>query len=671
MMRRIWHTLTHMGITEELSPREARRVSYVNGMCIIMAIYVNTRVLFSLSDPSYALTLFCVNLIIVTVLTLNYFRLYNAAKHFSIIGVLFPTIYFVHFQLGGFNEGTPMILFITVPWPFIFFDVKQRGHLLAALGTVLGSFVLLIILSYVHPVPVRANLNMNIVRITVTALTALMLVLATWHFYSSNVAAEAKLLQEKEKADAANRAKSIFLANMSHELRTPLNVILGFTQLMRREPGTTSVQQEHLEVISRSGDHLLQLIDDVLTMSRIEAGRIELDVRPFDLYVTLDNIDSMLRLPAEAKNLSLRMYRDAIVPRYVKTDEVRLRQVLVNILGNAIKFTHNGSVILRVSYESPKEDGPSIPVLRFEVEDTGIGIAATETDRIFDPFVQTERGRSSQAGTGLGLPISRQFVRLMGGDISVTSEVGKGSTFSFHVEIEPAIAEDLLAVDRFHEVIGLALGQPKYRILIVEDNPQNRALLVEMLQPLGFRIREAVNGQEGIEICEEWDPNLIFMDMHMPVMDGFEATRRIKRDPKGKKTKIVAVTASVFEHEQELVMEAGCDDFIRKPIRSEEIFQTLVKHLGVKFRYAESAGEVNEDTQKLDEEDVRKHLRSLPPEWVSRLHEAAVAGDIEVAADLVEEIRERDGVLSDTLRGLVKQYRLGKVAAITEKMERQ
>ena len=354
------------------------------------------------------------------------------------------------------------------------------------------------------------------------------------------------------------------------------------------------------------------------------------------------------------------------MPRYVKTDAAKLRQVLVNLLGNAIKFTRKGGVILRVGCQPHPAQGESKPVLLFEVEDSGSGIAAGKLDHIFDPFVQAGNGQNPREGTGLGLPISRRYVQLMGGDINVTSEIDKGSIFSFQIEIEPATEEDLLRADRFREVVGLEPDQPEYRVLIVEDNPQNRTLLVKLMQPLGFRIREASNGQQGIDISEEWDPDLIFMDMRMPVMDGFEATRRIKNGSKGRRIKIVAVTASVFEHEKELVMNAGCDDFIRKPIRSEEIFETLARHLGVKFSYAEKPGQVTEQIEALDAEDIREHLQALPPEWTHRLNQAAVSGDIEKTAALAEEIRTKDRELSDALRGLLKQYSFDKIVVYTE-----
>ena len=274
-----------------------------------------------------------------------------------------------------------------------------------------------------------------------------------------------ELAQAKEAAEVANRAKSTFLANMSHELRTPLNAVLGFAQLMGGDPDTTSAQRGNLDVIARSGEHLLGLINDVLTMSRIEAGQVKLDAAPFDLYGTLDGIDSMVRLQADAKNLSLQIKRDANVPQYVKTDRGKLSQVLVNLLGNAIKFTQSGRVVLTVGYEAPPENGRPNGLLRFEVEDTGPGIAASEMEYVFSPFVQTESGRNSREGTGLGLPISRRHVQLMGGEIGVTSEVGKGSVFFFHVGIEPAAREDLSSADRFQYPIGLAPGNPSTAFL--------------------------------------------------------------------------------------------------------------------------------------------------------------------------------------------------------------
>ena len=377
--------------------------------------------------------------------------------------------------------------------------------------------------------------------------------------------AEVNLQQAKEAAETANRAKSRFLANMSHELRTPLNAILGFTQVISRDPSLNPHHQESLGIINRSGEHLLALINDVLEMAKIEAGQITLNSRAFDLHRLLSNLQEMLRCRAEAKGLKLIFEDSPEVPQYVRTDEGKLRQVLINLLGNAIKFTQQGQVTLRLMTENQQSvvsnqqsvvgigsrgDGemgnasqPStlcplsatlsspFHILVFEIEDTGAGIELDQDEALFDAFVQTETGRQSQEGTGLGLAISRQFVRLMGGDIRVSSVLGRGTIFRFDIRVEPVQQTTDLATTPVHrKVIGLAPNQPVYRILVVEDNRLNRLALVKLLKSCGFQVQEASNGHDAIALWRSWRPDLIWMDIRMPRMDGCEATERIKAE---------------------------------------------------------------------------------------------------------------------------------------------
>ena len=356
---------------------------------------------------------------------------------------------------------------------------------------------------------------------------------------------------------------------MSHELRTPLNAILGFTQVISRDPSLNPHHQESLGIINRSGEHLLALINDVLEMAKIEAGQITLNSRAFDLHRLLSNLQEMLRCRAEAKGLKLIFEDSPEVPQYVRTDEGKLRQVLINLLGNAIKFTQQGKVTLRLMTESQQSavsnqqssvglgcrgDGemgnasqPStlcpLPstlsspfhILVFEIEDTGSGIELDQDEALFDAFVQTETGRQSQEGTGLGLAISRQFVRLMGGDIRVSSVLGRGTTFRFAIRVEPVQKTTDLATTPVHrKVIGLAPNQPTYRILVVEDNRLNCLALIKLLKSCGFQVQEASNGHDAIALWRSWRPDLIWMDIRMPGMDGCEATRRIKAGAGGR-----------------------------------------------------------------------------------------------------------------------------------------
>ncbi|MBD2306740.1 response regulator [Chroococcidiopsis sp. FACHB-1243] len=483
-----------------------------------------------------------------------------------------------------------------------------------------------------------------------------------------------KLEQKAQEAEAANLAKSEFLANMSHELRTPLNAILGFSQLMSRDRSLNAAQLENLDTINRSGEHLLTLINDVLSMAKIEAGRTILNENSFNLYELLDSLEEMLQLKAEAKGLQLIFERTPEVPQCVRADESKLRQVLINLLGNAIKFTQAGGAILRVRTKQDKQETSHVPltptcILHFEVEDTGPGIAASELERLFKPFVQTEAGRKSHEGTGLGLTISQQFVRLMGGEIAVSTTLGHGTIFSFEIPVSPAAVVEVQPRQHYRRVMGLAPDQPKYRILVVEDKWENRQLLVKMLESVGFEVREAENGEEGVAIWESWQPQLIWMDMRMPVMDGYEATRQIKAHLKGHATIIIALTASAFDEERAVVLSAGCNDFVRKPLREEVIWEKMMQYLGVRYIYEESTQQVAIAPQQEEKEPYTltvQSLRVMPPEWVAQLHQAALRTDEKLIFDLLEQIPQDYAPMATALADLVNNFRIDKIIDLTQ-----
>lgn len=474
----------------------------------------------------------------------------------------------------------------------------------------------------------------------------------------ANLRASGRLLIEKEAAERANKAKSLFLANMSHELRTPLNAILGFTQLMDRGRNLDDEQRRNLKTIERSGTHLLSLINDILDMSKIEAGRAELNPAPFDLHEMLQSLEGMFTVKAKEKGLTLIFDAAPDVPQYVIADEGKLRQVIVNLVGNALKFTEKGGATLRTRAR-PEAGGGSR--LLFEVEDTGVGIAPDEIESLFQPFVQTRSGTASQEGTGLGLPISRTYVTLMGGSLQARSQPGKGSVFSFDVRVDAADQSQVTAPKPTRRVIGLAPGQPMYRILIAEDRDSNRELLMKILEPLALEVRGVKNGAECVAMFESWQPHLIWMDMRMPVMDGYEATRRIKGSAKGQATVIIALTASAFEADRRLILSEGCDDFVRKPFVEDEIFQKLEAHLGLKFIAEEEGGQ---GAPAAERPLTPEEIAILPEDWKMELRKATVEADLQRLRALVEEIRTDHPETALALQALVDSFRYERILEV-------
>ncbi len=387
-----------------------------------------------------------------------------------------------------------------------------------------------------------------------------------------------ELEEMHEQAVAATQAKTDFLARMSHELRTPLNAVIGFAQLLKRGDGTPEDDAQKLDIILRSGNHLLQLINDILDISKIEAGQMTLEEEAFDAQELARTTAALLQPRAAEKQLEFEVAVADGTPTWVRGDRRKLKQVLINLINNALKFTARGGVYVRVS-GGPEGDGIR---LRFEVRDTGPGIAAQELETLFAPFTQTEAGKQAKTGSGLGLAISSEFVRLMGGELAVESELGVGTRFMFDAQLKPGGV--IAANKKTRGIVRLRPGHPERRVLIADDQPVNRLLLKLLLEPLGFAVREAVDGVEAVAVTREWSPHVVLMDVQMPGLDGYDATRQIKAEL-AEPPAILAVTAGVFSEERARCEEAGCDELLSKPLEANKLLETLARHVEITWEY--------------------------------------------------------------------------------------
>lgn len=501
----------------------------------------------------------------------------------------------------------------------------------------------------------------------------------------------AELLHAKEAAEAASRAKSEFLANMSHEFRTPLNGILGYAQLLKQKPDVLLKSQlDEINIIQQSGEYLLTLINDILDMSRIEAGRMDLTMSEIHLSSFLNNLVQILQMQAAQKHLSFIYDTPTDLPEWVEIDKKRLRQVLINLLGNAIKFTKQGHItftvkslpsqnMLKETANQPNEN--SSRKIRFQVEDTGKGMTPEELEKIFLPFEQTNRTNYQTEGTGLGLAISQRLTEIMGGELEVKSKPNVGSVFWFDLILPVTSTKSIIKKEHlpaYKKVIGYKSRLQRYKkeitVLITDDKYSNRLILTTLLKQIGFKILEATNGEEAVGLAKQHVPELILMDLIMPGMSGLEATKKIRQLPALINTVIIAVTASVFEEDREQSLFAGCNDFISKPVKVNYLFEVLQSHLHLDWVYQETDYKTVSSKETAPQTNVNASLpdKLLPEETLTlptqeiiyTFYEHALMGDITTIKKDAIALKTSDETLtpfSDKIYTMAKKFEIEEI----------
>jgi signal transduction histidine kinase/DNA-binding response OmpR family regulator len=523
---------------------------------------------------------------------------------------------------------------------------------------------------------------------------------------------ELELQQAKEKAEAANRAKTAFLANISHDLRTPLNAILGYGQLMARD-AQTEEQRDQIEIVNRNGEYLLQLINDILWLSKIEAGQLMLEPANVDLHALLNSIISIFRIRAQAKGLdfsySFASAGDSEVPKFIHADRHKLRQIITNLLDNAIKFTPQGRIELRVQSESQSESqsGSQSNLLVIEVEDTGVGIVSEDLEKIFEMFVQSTAGEQLQQGIGLGLAISHRFVQRMGGQMTLRSQLGHGSLFRVELPLQPTS----LAQIEPPAVSSLPRAGQSRRMLVVDDTDTNLKLMTHWLKSAGFEVQQAQSGQVAIEQAMQFRPDLIWMDLRMPGMDGYEAMRQIKQavrqvnpaalhqsaspesvspesaspeaaspeaaslgeDPDGDwqphwqpywQPKIIALTAAAFEEARQEILAAGFDDFVAKPCSESIVLAKIAQHLDLNDCY--TASRPTRDPASRPAQSLGQGLDRMPADWIAQLNHAARSANEPMIFELLEALPADCHDLKATVKQLVHEFKLSDLIRLTQ-----
>ncbi|MCB0131644.1 MAG: response regulator, partial [Caldilineaceae bacterium] len=458
--------------------------------------------------------------------------------------------------------------------------------------------------------------------------------------------------------ESANQAKSRFLANMSHELRTPLNGILGYAQILQRDETLPTKVLNAVEIIERSGYHLLTLINDILDLSKIEAERMELAPSEVTLPQFLNVIAGIIRVRAEQKGIHFRFDLRSALPAVVMADEQRLRQVLLNLLGNAVKFTDQGDVVFSVGYHHGN--------IRFQVTDTGAGIAEDEVDEIFKPFRQTGARNIQAEGTGLGLAISDRLIQMMGGKIHLRSRLGAGSTFWFDLALDEVIGAVGAVEVKQRKIIGYV--GPRCTALIADDRDANRTILRDLLEPLGFDTIQAFDGQQAVTLAGLHTPELILMDLVMPEMDGFTATTTIRANAAADYLpSIIAISASVFDVTKEQCQAAGCDDYIAKPVNVDQLLAAIAEHMALDWVYKEDALAASGDDEEAEGSPTQPVVVSA--DMLAAIRDAAQIGDIDAIDALADELLdagEQNQEFAETIREMAQQFRLDEIERLVE-----